>query len=123
MGVDLASPNGSEHLNWYDWETAFNLATKHGWRPAGTVLDEGALYQIRPESEGEERARLVAEANARWSGSYFTNDLQTITEEDARQFAAALRRGGDALEASTPRDAAFFREFAGFLEAGPVRIL
>jgi hypothetical protein len=59
------------------WTKALELARLYGWRPMGTLppflFD---FYQL----------------NADWSGTYLTNDGQTVRAEDAYFLAAALER-------------------------------
>jgi hypothetical protein len=56
------------------------------------------------EAFGWERARTVAPATChqgdchyRWDGNYRTNDYQQVTDDDARAFAAGLKRAIDAV--------------------------
>jgi hypothetical protein len=37
-----------------------------------------------------------------WDGNYWTNDYQGVTDDDARAFAAALRRGIEAVMMEPP---------------------
>ena len=58
------------------------LAFEYGWEPMGTL--PGEIY--RQEYETEE------EFLADWDGIYSSNNFQRVTEKDAKNIAAALRR-------------------------------
>lgn len=53
------------------WSYLYHLAEDHGWEPAGTVFDPPDLF---------------------WDGSYFSNDGQVVTAEDAAGMADAITR-------------------------------
>lgn len=57
------------------WTKALELARLYGWRPMGTLPP--SIYDFH---------KLEAD----WSGTYLTNDGQTVKAEDARSLAAAL---------------------------------
>jgi hypothetical protein len=78
MGVDFIG-HGGFSLSWHAWRACFDLAVAFGWEPTGTV------------------APCEHAGPARWKGTYFTNDLQEITDADARALAAALCRAHAAL--------------------------
>jgi hypothetical protein len=82
MGVDFIG-HGGFSLPWPAWRACFELALAFGWQPAGTVAPSGY-----PET-------------ARWTGTYFTNDLQEVCDDDALALAAALRRAHTALRTKT----------------------
>lgn len=76
MGYDLRNEQGNYFgVNGNAWDHCFEAAIAFDWKPAGT---------LPPEDEFE--------FECRWSGRYFGNDYQRVTDEDARKFAAALRK-------------------------------
>jgi hypothetical protein len=77
MGVDLISDHGEISFNWAYWGRCLEIAKTFGWSPAGTIAAE--------EFIGD------------WSGTYFTNDQQIVTDDDARSLAIALYRAATAL--------------------------
>jgi len=82
MGIDLIG-HGDLSLHWQAWRACFELALAFGWQPAGTVAPSGYAQP------------------ARWTGTYFTNDLQEVCDDDALALAAALRRAHTALMTKT----------------------
>jgi hypothetical protein len=60
------------------WAWLIKNAEDWGWEPAGT------LPPLTREADGRDW---------RWSGTYWTNDGQRVTAEDAAAWAAALERG------------------------------
>jgi hypothetical protein len=83
MGVDFISDHGDTSFNWPAWRGCFELALAFGWKPAGTV------------------APCDYDGPGRWDGTYFRNDLQAVTDEDASALAVALRRALAAQRAGT----------------------
>lgn len=81
MGVDFIRHGDDLSLNWQAWRACFELARAFGWAPVGTVAHR--------------------DYSGPWSGTYFTNDLQEVTDEDARALAAALRRARTELKTKT----------------------
>jgi hypothetical protein len=77
MGVDLMGPHGEASFNWPTWRHCLKVALVFGWRPAGTVLR--------------------TDYDDRWGGTYFSNDYQEVTDDDAHALAAALYRAVTAL--------------------------
>lgn len=70
MGMDLEGQNLRYfRFGMLGWANVLDLAQSYGWQPRGTVLKIDNL----------------------WKGGYSTNDGQTVTEEDARAMAEALR--------------------------------
>lgn len=69
------------------WETALQLALSYGWRPLGT----------RSPTTGSLRGWREL-----WTGTYLTNDAQTVLCEDARSLANALERSLDDLSDENP---------------------
>ena len=59
------------------WTKALELARLYGWRPMGTLPPSICdFYKLEAD----------------WSGTYLTNDGQTVKAEDAYSLAAALER-------------------------------
>jgi hypothetical protein len=81
MGVDLMGHSGAS-FNWQGWRSLLRVARVFGWQPAGTTRSD--------ENEGD------------WDGSYFTNDLQGVTDEDAKAMARALFRALNAVWTDQP---------------------
>lgn len=76
MGYDLSNVNNEElnfGFNSLSWRSVLQIAQRYGWKPAGTV------DQDEPE----------------WDSTYFSNDGQTVTTEDATALADALERALD----------------------------
>ena len=73
MGYDLTNAPGQTH-QWtvLGWWHLLNLAREYGWSPRGT------------EPSGD--------CSGGWDGSYFRNDSQRVTVEDAAALASALDR-------------------------------
>jgi hypothetical protein len=72
MGVDLIGRGGDASFNWGCWRTCLGIAIAFGWQPAGTIA--------HPDHHGD------------WDGGYFTNDLQEVSDSDARALGVALHR-------------------------------
>lgn len=77
MGYDLTNDRG-DYLRFSPsgWSLALWLAESYGWQPEGTTLS-----QIDEESGLTE-----------WSGGYWTNDGQRISNRDALSIADACER-------------------------------
>src|SRR2546423_13839985 len=78
MGMDLCGAGGYAAWNWQGWRGVLELGHRYGWIPAGTeppLWDEGGPWDGRP-----------------WNGTYFCNDGQRVTAEDAHALADALER-------------------------------
>ena len=71
MGVDLIGHGGAS-FNGTVWRKCFEIAIAFGWQPAGTVAP--------PDYDGE------------WNGTYFSNDLQEVSDTDARAWGTALHQ-------------------------------
>ncbi len=80
MGMSLVGASRNEHFSWGAWNLLLELAFRHGWRPTGT----------RPQWDFEDE--VMQHLRGREWGSYFWNDGQTVTAEDAAALAAALER-------------------------------
>src|SRR5262249_37495558 len=86
MGFDLHGRHETVSFNLAGWRYLLETANSFGWQPAGTEapdLENVGLGSIPIEPIGPARA---------WNGGYFTNDFQTVTDDDARQMGAALLR-------------------------------
>ena len=89
MGFDLMGKKGSFSTNIAGWGYLFNLAFENGWAPEGTKTP-GTIQMINPYGDGP-----YPEILDNWCGSYFSNDFQVVTEEDATNMANALERSLD----------------------------
>ncbi|MEA2906291.1 MAG: hypothetical protein QOI12_3678 [Alphaproteobacteria bacterium] len=116
MGVDLISGHGDFSLHWGAWRSCFELAITFGWQPAGTVAPCNYL------------------GPGHWNRSYFTNDRQVVSDDDARALAMALRRACTALrtnqsvtreqaEALADLDMEMVCNLAGYAKKGHFAIL
>ena len=76
MGVDLIRNNEEMGFNWSGWRKILEIAFNHGWKPTGTVNDI------------DQDGKPIQD----WSGTYFSNDYQYVTDEDAKNLAEALER-------------------------------
>lgn len=95
MPMDLIGAGGDFSFTIFGWGAALDLAYRYGgWEPAGTnfnadmVRAECEMHDCSPE----EIEAAIAENRAAWDGTYFTNDYQVVTAEDAANLAAALER-------------------------------
>ncbi|MBT4557603.1 MAG: hypothetical protein HN749_00015 [Nitrospina sp.] len=109
MGFDLMGKKGSFSTNIAGWGYLFNLAFENGWAPEGTKTP-GTIQMINPYGDGP-----YPEILDNWCGSYFSNDLQVVTEEDATNMANALDRS---LEFKVSDDDEWLREFIMFARSG-----
>lgn len=83
MGYDLTNHAGQQfRFNMTGWSKLFDLAVEFGWHPAGTKAENWIDAQT-----GE-----VVRDYSDWDGSYFYNEYQYVTSEDASALAAALER-------------------------------
>jgi hypothetical protein len=90
MGVDLT---GGPSMNWWAWRSCLDVAQAFGWQPAGTIAPP--------------------DYTAEWSGNYYSNDFQEVTDSDAYALASALFRGIAAIlhtETVSAKQAAVLRE-------------
>jgi hypothetical protein len=77
MGMDLISEGGDFWFPNHGWRAVLDLAHDYGgWVPAGTQAPQ---FDDEPPWHD-------------WSGTYFSNDRQLVTAEDARNLADALER-------------------------------
>jgi hypothetical protein len=82
MGMRLTSHDDGTHFDFstVEWHKLIELAQEYGWQPAGTQLDE-----------------------ANWSGTYLSNDGQTVTQTDALALGNALDAAAAQLETNVTR--------------------
>ena len=82
MGVDIL---GGPSWNWAGWQSLYDFGVRYGWEPAGTspMCIEGP--NLVPEDDPAEIAK--------WPGSYFYNEYQEVSCEDAENWADAIERG------------------------------
>ena len=118
MGMDLRGAGGEFHFNIGSWRNLLALAEQYGWKPRGTqpprirrlrtgISDEQYMAYvdwfrdaIARGSRGEPPLRTdplppdvwIEEVVPDWSGGYFSNDYQWVTDDDAAGLADALER-------------------------------
>ena len=80
MGFDLSNGDRYFRIGNSQYPKVLNLAFMYGWIPQGTIRNE---YLYPPEVTGDPPETR---------DSYFTNDGQMVTEEDALELAKALER-------------------------------
>jgi hypothetical protein len=86
MGVDLYGKHGGYvYMNWTNWEYCLETAYSYGWKPRGTVAADPAFLQ---DVYGPVREGFQEPDYSEWDGSYFSNDWQIVTDDDARAIAA-----------------------------------
>ena len=76
MGMDLIRDDDRVYINYYFWRRLYAFAIEGGWNPLGTLPPE----------------YFTEEEKANWSGTYFSNNYQIITSEDALSMAFALEK-------------------------------
>jgi hypothetical protein len=113
MTMDLIGPGGQRQFNLASWGLLLDLATRHGWQPAGALEPEGGEKQDDEEEPGEPPttdldasdyevpresplaqavASLLPPADDPVRCSYYSNSGFRVTPEDARSLADALER-------------------------------
>src|SRR5215216_7117246 len=85
MGMDLSGAGGIERFSSTSWVKILELAYEYGWKPQGTELGQWC------DEHGEVICQLSPDADE-WSTTYFSNDGQRVTDEDAANLANALQR-------------------------------
>ena len=85
MGMDLCGAEGNEYFSNVSWYKILKLAYEYGWQPQGTEV--GGWYD-----ENGELNRQLSPDPEEWDGTYFSNDFQWVTDEDASNIADALER-------------------------------
>jgi hypothetical protein len=115
MGVDLYGKHGGYvYMNWTNWEYCLETAYSYGWKPRGTVAADPAFLQ---DVYGPVREGFQEPDYSEWDGSYFSNNWQIVTDDDARAIAEALRH---AIAAGEGNDLVI--DLADFAEKGEFRI-
>jgi hypothetical protein len=101
MGVDLSGAGGCEWLSWTVWGNLLNLAREYGWEPAGT--EPPSVTVKNPDgSIDHEMSAIYSWSYGGWDGTYFTNNCQLVTDEDAASIAEALEQAlGDIPDEGT----------------------
>ena len=89
MGMDLRGAGGAEWFSVTSWRKVLELAHEYGWKPAGT---EPCRWYDAETGELDEQ---MSPDPDEWDGTYFSNDLQYVTDEDAANIADALERALD----------------------------
>ena len=87
MGMDISFRRGEFRCSARFWVECLTLAEVFGWNPAGTEAPSVCVQGVITRD---------------WGGNYWTNDYQQVTDDDARAFAEALRRGIEAVMMETP---------------------
>lgn len=85
MGVDVM---GGGSFNWSGWRYLFDVGVAFGWTPAGTAKPE-TFYS----PSGNPCSGWDDEKDGPWSGTYFSNDAQVVTAEDATSWRLAIEKG------------------------------
>ena len=80
MGMDLRGAGRTKRFSITSWCKVLQLAQEYGWQPAGTQAPTFML------------ADGTIETAENWSGTYFDNSYQRVSDEDAANIAEALRR-------------------------------
>jgi hypothetical protein len=88
MSYSLFNASGSASLSAMAWTAMLITMQHHGWVPAGTVLERPPAPRL---SNGQTEC-------LEWSGSYASNDGQTVTDSDAASMAVALRSYNKVLD-------------------------
>jgi hypothetical protein len=96
MSFDISGKGGTFSTNNHAWGRLLALAFRYGWEPVGTTAPNYERI-FQPKTPSEEEA--CAPARSSWDGNYITNDFQTVEDDDATAFGAALER---ALAANDP---------------------
>lgn len=92
MTIDLVSQAGETgSFTQHGWRMLLELATAHGWEPAGTEpADISGMFS--DDTPAAVVARQSALFRLEWDGGYTDNAFQTVTASDARALADALQR-------------------------------
>src|SRR5919112_6036717 len=94
MGVDIGGAGGDRWFSWTAWENLLDLAHEYGWEPAGTEPPQ--WIATNPDgSIDHEMTAMYSRSKENWDGSYFSNDGQYVTDEEAASIADALERALD----------------------------
>jgi len=79
MAMHISGRNGTFDITGFGWCRLLKLAQDYGWVPRGT--QPPSLWADSPPEQDE-----------KWDGTYFSNDSQGVTAEDASNLADALER-------------------------------
>src|SRR5215210_2459479 len=116
MGVSLTNVEGHhQHLSWSSYRDLLGLAYEYGWKPCGT--EPGQWY----DENGELNEQMSPDPE-KWSGRYFSNDYQWVTDEDAANIADALERALEDQPNSCDEGFQWVRDFIAFCRAGAFSI-
>jgi hypothetical protein len=92
VSYDLFRGGGKFVVSSAVWLKLLTLASQYGWQPHGT---EQLEWEKRtPDGSfvlDEERKAAYKD----WDGSYFFNEMQSVTDEDALALAMALEKAAD----------------------------
>jgi hypothetical protein len=89
MGMDLHGAGGYYRFSNTSWRKVLELAFEYGWKPAGT--EPGRWVD---PSTGELDKQMSPNPDE-WDGTYFGNESQWVTDEDAAHIADALEQALD----------------------------
>jgi hypothetical protein len=96
MGYDLHGRGGYFSCNGSAWYHCLNIARAVGWEPAGTIYNGPPEVRFFGAEANPDELRKWAQE---WDGSYTYNEYQTVADDDAKAFAAALDRAIEAEKA------------------------
>lgn len=84
MGIDVVD---GDRFSWSSWRFLCGVGLAFGWIPLGT--SKPAFYDAsgQPDCYSWDEDRIGP-----WSGSYFSNDGQVVTAEDAECWRRAIAR-------------------------------
>jgi hypothetical protein len=105
MGVVLVTLN--EHyrgqkdddllLNWHAWGCVLKLGSDYGWKPKGTKAPT-FCWCSKNKLKNDQICEICCIPENEWHGSYFCNDGQVTTTEDALNIADALEKANEDLD-------------------------
>ena len=93
MGMFLLNGKFQE-FDWsmVGWGRILELACAHGWKPAGTRLQNITCRFVGKDGDTIIYLWPLMKWSRRWKGGYDSNGTQIVTAPDARAMAAALAR-------------------------------
>ena len=94
MGVDVM---GGGSFNWAGWRFLFDVGVAFGWTPVGTAKPETLC-----SPSGNPCSGWDDEKDGPWSGTYFSNDAQVVTAEDAASWRMAVEKALACLRGEVP---------------------
>jgi hypothetical protein len=92
------------------------LAYEYGWQPAGTEPGQWC------DPETGELNDQISSDHDEWDGTYFSNDCQWVTEEDAANIAEALKRALQDKQDFSDEAKYWILDFIAFCRAGDFSI-